>query len=576
MPEPTPPSAAPPGAAPAGGIAPGAAAAPGTAPAGAPAAPALPACGPDEVALLVDGRPVVVKKGTTVLQAAERIGIVVPHYCYHAALSIAGNCRMCLVEIEKMPKLQIGCATTVAQGMVVKTTTPRVKSTREGIMEFLLINHPLDCPICDQAGECRLQQYSAQYGTGESRFVDEKIHHDKRVPLGAQVVFDGERCIKCTRCVRFCDEVTKTHELALFDRGGHAIIGAFPDRPLDNPYSGNTVDICPVGALTWKPFRFHARVWFLKDVPSVCLSCARGCNVNLAVFENRIHRITPRRNDEVNGHWMCDAGRESHEPPAGRTRLRAPLLRGEPGVAAAGAGADAMSAALDRATGLLRAAGARHGASAVAVLASARLSVEDLYALKRLADAAGWTRVVLAPHDEGQDDDLLIRRDRTPNARGARLLGFAEPAAPAAAALFDDVAAGRVRALLTVGEDPIGDGRLVPAAARGLEALVAIDAYRTPTVEAAHAALPATALGEADGVYVNCAGRAQRARQALRAAGLAEPAWRLFLLLGGRFGLAADWRSAAVVFDEAAASTPAFAGLSHRALGDRGRPVREA
>src|SRR5262245_4477775 len=297
MPEPNPPAGPPPApAASAPGAPASAAPAPQAPQAAAPApppGPALPPTGPDEVALFIDGRPVVVPKGTTVLQAAETIGIVVPHYCYHPGLSIAGNCRMCLVEIEKTPKLQIGCATTAAQGMVVRTTTPRVKTTRQGIMEFLLINHPLDCPICDQAGECRLQQYSAEYGTGESRFVEEKIHHEKRYAIGARVTFDGERCIKCTRCIRFCDEVSRTGELGLLERGGHSTIGAFPGRPLDNPYSGNTVDICPVGALTWRPFRFRARVWFLKDTPSVCAGCARGCNVNLATYDGRIHRITP-------------------------------------------------------------------------------------------------------------------------------------------------------------------------------------------------------------------------------------------------------------------------------------------
>src|SRR5262245_53481009 len=252
MPEPNPPSPAPPSqdARPAQ---------PQPPPGPTPAPPDLPPAGPDEVALLIDGRPVVVKKGRTVLQAAETAGIAVPHYCYHPGLSIAGNCRMCLVEIEKMPKLQIGCATQATQGMVVRTTTPRVRTTREGIMEFLLINHPLDCPICDQAGECRLQEYADDYGAGRSRFEEEKIHHDKRVPIGAQITFDGERCIKCTRCIRFCDEISKTHELGLFERGGHSIIGAFPGKPLDNPYSGNTVDVCPVGALTWNPFRFRAR-----------------------------------------------------------------------------------------------------------------------------------------------------------------------------------------------------------------------------------------------------------------------------------------------------------------------------
>jgi len=258
------------------------------------AAPAAPQPGPDEVALVIDDRPVVAKKGTTVLQAAEMAGLLVPHYCYHPGLSIAGNCRMCLVEIEKMPKLQIGCATTVAPGLVVRTGNERVRTVRAGIQEFLLINHPLDCPICDQAGECRLQSYERDYGRGASRFVEEKVHFPKRYDIGRSVVFDAERCIKCTRCIRFCDEVSGSHELALFQRGDHAIIGTFPGKPLDNPYSGCTVDVCPVGALTWKPFRFKARVWFLKNVPSVCAGCARGCNVFVAAFRNRLHRMTPR------------------------------------------------------------------------------------------------------------------------------------------------------------------------------------------------------------------------------------------------------------------------------------------
>src|SRR5881628_1907172 len=250
-----------------------------------------PLAGPDEVALVIDDRPVVVKKGTTVLQAAEKAGLLVPHYCYHPGLSIAGNCRMCLVEIEKMPKLQIACSTPVAQGMAVRTGNDRVRVARAGIQEYLLINHPLDCPICDQAGECRLQAYEAAYGQGYTRFSEEKVHFPKRYDIGGKVVFDAERCIRCTRCIRFCDEVSQSHELALFQRGDHAIIGTFPGRPLDNPYSGCTVDVCPVGALTWKPFRFKARVWFLKNVPSVCVGCARGCNVDAATFRNRVHRM---------------------------------------------------------------------------------------------------------------------------------------------------------------------------------------------------------------------------------------------------------------------------------------------
>jgi NADH-quinone oxidoreductase subunit G len=526
------------------------------------------------VALLIDDRPVVVKKGTTVLQAAETIGVTVPHYCYHAGLSIAGNCRMCLVEVEKMPKLQIGCATLAAQGMVVKTTTARVKSTREGIMEFLLINHPLDCPICDQAGECRLQQYSAAYGARESRFVEEKIHQPKRVPIGPRVVFDGERCIKCTRCIRFCDEVSKTHELGLFERGGHAIIGTFPGKSLDNAYSGNTVDVCPVGALTWKPFRFRARVWFLRNVPSVCTACARGCSVHVATYENRIHRITPRPNEQVNGYWMCDRGRQSYDTLDSQPRFERPLVRALAG--ASNAVATSTDEALDRAAGLLRATIGRHGAGSLAALLSARLTVEDLFLAKKALAQAGITRLVVPPHEEGEDDDVLLRRDATPNARGALLVGLGSPDAAAVAALERDISDGRVRGLLAIGEDPVGTGRLQGKALEGLEMLVVIDVFRTPSVDAAHVAFPACADREIDGVVVNFQGQAQRLRRAVRSPGFQEPVWLWMRELGRRFGLAGSETTAAAVFDRVAAEVPAFAGMSYRNLGPLGRRVAGA
>jgi len=551
-------------------------------PAPAPPQPALPPCGPDEVALLIDGRPVVAKKGTTVLQAAGTIGVVVPHYCYHPGLSVAGNCRMCLVEIEKVPKLQIGCATQVAQGMVVKTTTDRVKDTREGIMEFLLINHPLDCPICDQAGECRLQQYSAEYGKGRSRFVEEKIHHDKRVPIGARVTFDGERCIKCTRCVRFCDEVSRTGELTLVDRGGHAIIDTFPGMALDNAYSGNTVDICPVGALTWKPFRFAARVWFLKNVPSVCGACARGCSVDLATYQNRVHRITPRHNPEVNGWWMCDFGRQTYAPVQDMPRLARPIVRpapggaGGPGGTAGGGAAPSMGEAIDQAAAILRAAATRHGAGALAALVSARLTLEEMHLAKKALAAAGIARLVVPPHEEGQDDDLLIRKDRTPNGRGAGLLGLGAPDAAAVAALAADVAARKVRGLVILGEDPAGDGLIRAEALRTLDALVVVDWRASATVEAAHVALPSCGYGESEGVYVNCTGHAQRTRAAVRPGGLAVPVWSILREIGRRFGLGGAHSSAPAIFDDIAATVPAFAGMSYRALGEAGAPVKGA
>jgi len=534
---------------------------------GAPAvAPALPQAGPDEVALLIDDRPVVVRKGDTVLQAAEKAGILVPHYCYHPGMSIAGNCRMCLVEIEKMPKLQIGCATVAAPGMVVRTNNERVRGVRAGIQEFLLINHPLDCPICDQAGECRLQSYEKDYGRGYSRFAEEKVHFPKRYDIGRSVLFDAERCIKCTRCIRFCDEVSQSHELALFSRGDHAIVGAFPGRPLDNPYSGCTADVCPVGALTWKPFRFKARVWFLKNVPSVCAGCARGCNVNVSTFRNRIHRMTPRVNADVNAYWMCDAGRQSYDTLYSRPRFERPIARGLP---------DATTdQALDRAAALLRDTAKAGGKGAVAAIVSARLSLEDLYVAKRvLGELAGITRLAIPSHEDGEDDHLLIRRDKTPNARGAELLGLGAPSSGRVKEILDDVASGRVKGLVVVGEDLLALPGASPALLDRLSALVVLDAWKSPTVDRADVALPACGYGEFEGTMVNFQGRVQRLRAALRPPGEADPAWRILRELGRRFGLTSEYATAPAIFDEIGAKVPAFSGLTFRALGDLGAPA---
>ena len=550
-------------------------------PAVAPPAPSPSApIGADEVTLLIDDRPVVAKKGTTVLQAAENAGVLVPHYCYHPGLSIAGNCRMCLVEIEKMPKLQIACATPVAQGMAVRTGNDRVRDARAGIQEFLLINHPLDCPICDQAGECRLQAYEAAYGLGYSRFHEEKVHFPKRYDIGGKVVFDAERCIRCTRCIRFCDEVSQSHELALFQRGDHAIIGTFPGRPLDNPYSGCTVDVCPVGALTWKPFRFKARVWFLKNVPSVCVGCARGCNVDVATFRNRIHRLTPRANVDVNRYWMCDAGRQSYSPLYERPRFERPILRGGPGAVGPEEDTSSMDTgslwdlALDRSADLLRGVAKAHGPKALAAIVSARLTVEDLYLAKRvLGELLGVPRMAVPPHEEGEDDHLLVRRDKTPNARGASALGIGAPSAGRVKEILEDAVAGNVRGLVVVGEDLTGFPGFSEALFQKLDVLVVIDWWQSPTADRAQVALPACGYGEFEGTVVNFQERVQRLRVGLDPRGEADPTWRILRDLGRRFGLPSEYATSRAVFDDVAAKVPAFAGLSYRALGDRGAPM---
>src|ERR1041385_1731991 len=256
--------------------------------------------------ITIDGKPYEVDNKLTVIQAAREQGISIPHFCWHPKLSVAGNCRICLVEIEKMPKLAIACATTVTDGMVVKTNSDKVLNAREAVMEFLLINHPLDCPICDEAGECKLQDYAYKHSTGVSRFDFEKVRKPKRVELGPNVMLDVERCIMCSRCIRFCDEIAKKPQLVFTQRGDHVELTTFPEEKLDNPYSMNTIDICPVGALTSKEFRFKARVWEMSSTDTVCVGCARGCNTKMWVRNNEILRLTPRNNPEVNDYWMCD------------------------------------------------------------------------------------------------------------------------------------------------------------------------------------------------------------------------------------------------------------------------------
>ncbi|MBP7146357.1 MAG: (2Fe-2S)-binding protein [Acidobacteria bacterium] len=473
------------------------------------------------VKITIDGQQLEVPEGTTILQAAMNAGIEIPHYCYHPGLSIAGNCRICLVELEKAPRPVIACNTVVAEGMVVYSKSPRAIEWQNGVSEFLLINHPLDCPICDQAGECRLQDYSYRYGQPTTRFVEEKVHGPKRRPLGQHIVFDWERCIKCTRCIRFCEEVTGTAELGMFLRGVREEIGVFPGRPLDNPYSGNTVDICPVGALTLKEFRFRSRLWFLTDVPTVCPGCARGCSTMAAVLRNEIFRITPRENQAVNRWWICDHGRLWWQrlEQGGPRRLSGP--RG-----ARPAGDDAWETAYAEAAELLATAARGRG---VRILASSRAGLEELWLLGQIARACG-AQVHLPQHERGADDELLLRRDWTPNARGAReVLGVLAGGAVSVAELERALAEDHVDVLLALGPGlvgPVDDEPpvIAPGALACARSLIVLDAHASALSDAATVLLPVTGYGESAATYVNFAGRVQHAPKGLTPRGDVRPA----------------------------------------------------
>jgi len=308
----------------------------------------------DLVTLTINGREVQVPKGTLVVEAAKQVGIEIPVFCYHPKLKPVGACRMCLVEIEKMPRLQTACTSPVAEGMVVTTTSDQVIQAQTGVIELLLANHPLDCPICDKGGECPLQDNTFNFGVGVSRFTEDKRQAEKALPLSDRILLDRERCIMCYRCVRFHQEIPGDESLAAINRGGRTVIGTLEGESYDSPFSGNTIDICPVGALTSRQYRFRARPWDLDRTPSICSGCAVGCNTEIHSRRGDVLRLVPRENLEVNDEWLCDAGRFDSLPPLAEHRQLEPMERIDGQMRAT-----TWDQALDRAAGVIRNQGMR-------------------------------------------------------------------------------------------------------------------------------------------------------------------------------------------------------------------------
>src|SRR6266850_766738 len=413
----------------------------------------------------ISGKPL----ATTMIQACALANVDVPHYCYHPRLPVSGNCRMCLVEfgtpavgpdrkpimnpdgtpkIAKSPRPAIACATPISPGMEIYTNTPNVKQMREGVLEFLLINHPLDCPICDQAGECKLQEYSVDYGRSESRFVEPKVHKPKRVDLGPRIVLDDERCILCTRCIRFTKDFVGDDALGIVNRGGYTTLTAYPGRIFDNNYTLNTVDICPVGALTSKDFRFQMRVWFLKETKSICTSCATGCNIIIGSREEKIYRYEPRENDAVNSSWMCDYGRLNYKWIGREDRITG-VRSAECGVRSdASTGMSKWPAVLKEISGKL----GKAESGSVAIVASARQTNEEIYLLSKLARKFNALTDSVPRVREG--DKLLLNADRNPNSTGARLIGIAgQPMGSNLPKIAEGIRKGSIKTLIVFGED---------------------------------------------------------------------------------------------------------------------------
>ncbi len=519
--------------------------------------------------LEIDGRRIEVPDGTTVIQAAERLAIEIPHYCWHPGLSIAGNCRMCLVDIAKNPKLQIACNTRAMEGMVVSTTSEKTRVAQKAVLELLLVNHPIDCPVCDQAGECKLQEYYMDYDRQRSRIaLPDKVRKKKAKPIGPLVILDQERCVLCSRCVRFCDEVTHTSELGFYSRGNHTELDVAPGRSLDNPYSGNVIDICPVGALTSRDFRFQARVWYLERSDSVCGACANGCNMHIYQREDRIYRFQPRENQAVNQYWMCDAGRLSYHQLQGEGRLGQAFWRTDAGFEPA-----ALTAAVRVAAGKLSDLATAHGAGAIGILASAQAPNEELHLLRRLATRLKARLAGISWSPPGAyHDDFLIKGDKNPNTKGLELQGIAIDGS--ADDLLRAAAEGRLQALVLHRCDLTAwKGDAARTALERVPYLVILDSDRRETMQFASVALPIATYAESDGTFTNHAGRVQRFVRAVAPSGEARPGWQILGQLLAALAGGTPVESAALVFSALAAECPAFQGLSWDGLGEGGLPA---
>ncbi len=500
----------------------------------------------------LDGKPIPFEPGDSIIFAAAKAGIEIPHYCWHPGLSAPANCRMCLVEIlpganqrammldilewdpklgdyrpVQKPKLQPACQYPAVDGQeVLADTSAHVKDARATVQEFLLLNHPVDCPICDQAGECKLQDYWLEHQQTAKRMRDEPIHKPKAVEFGPTIVYDAERCVMCTRCIRFMEEVAKDPVLDMRERGNLNEIFVAPGRQLEGHYTFMTEHVCPVGALTTKDFRFKARVWFLRSAKSVCQGCATGCNAHFDYDPrtNQALRYRPRDNHEVNTYWMCDEGmltyRQAHEKRILEARV------------------SGKTAKVDRAMADVKAMFSGVPKSNIAIVLSAQHSLEDNWAAYEMAELLGTRLVYWTGAPDGYEDKILIHRDKNSNAAGvASLASEAKPYS----ALLSDIRASRVSHVVALGAATPTDDPEDATALGMLSALVVVSAHEGPLARAAKVLLPAASWAEASGTYVNAKGLRQLADKALEPQGSSMPAWRLLAKLTTALGAEPSW-----------------------------------
>ena len=518
----------------------------------------------------LDGKTVEFEPGEKILSAAMRAGIQIPHYCYHPGMSVVATCRMCMVDVIDMgngrpaPKLQTSCSMDAVEGMKVETMNEKVKDAKELVMEYLLINHPLDCPICDQSGECVLQDYSFEFGSGKS-----EMEYSKRVygwrDIGTFVALERNRCIHCTRCDRFTREITGTNEFGMFNRGHELTVDTYSDRPMTNQFQGNMADICPVGAITEKEFRFKRRVWKLKKTPSICVGCSTGCNVTIEYDKNEVFRLKPRDNPDVNKWWMCDQGRLTYKDLNIReNRIAHPLGKTAEGFQEI-SWENAFSAIREKISEL------QPTSNEVIGLVDTHASNEELYLFKKMLKEGFDSDQLFFPDLEWEQPvsdffiNSLITSDKSPNRAGARMLGL--KGAKSSEEVTSKIPTG-TKVLLVFGK-PFEDENLLSQAGN-IPLVINIAAWQSGWSETADVTLPGRLHSEKDATYTNKVGRVQRVNTAIRAFHKTRPDWMILCGLMELLDVDNKADSAEAVFQELSEIEKAFKGLQWESIGSDG------
>jgi NADH-quinone oxidoreductase subunit G len=498
--------------------------------------------------ILIDDRDIEAAPGLTVLQAAESAGLAIPHFCYHPAFAPEGSCRMCLVEIEGLPKLELACSTVVKDGMKIRTMSPKVIEARKGVLEFLLAEHPLDCPICDKAGECKLQDYFEEYGLFRSQFKEVKERREKKFKLGRNLILDRERCILCTRCVRFLNEITKTEEAGVLNRGIHSEVVIFESERVDNNYSGNLAQICPVGAITDSDFRFKTRVWFLESRESICPLCSRGCNITIDSHpgfprlpqSRRVYRVRARRNPEINAHWICDLGRYGY----------AYLDEGRQGKLVWKKGGRETGMTWERAAQILiekvRSLLERGKVSRIGVVLNSNLTNEEIFLADRLfRKGLGIEKILLADPPQDKGDGFLLTVERTANRRGLREVGLTERTP-------DPGALSELDLLLLFGHylGAAGSFADYKTAMDKIDTKALFASQQSPLDDLVDFVIPVPAIAEKSGSLTNIDGRVQHFSPGLDFQGEGLPEWTALLDMAGELQVQSE-RFRALVSPEA-------------------------